>query len=373
MAPGGPLQAQVTFGNSGTDPVPSFSYRVYLSTDAAISGGDVTVGEYAAGGVPAGSTAVENLSATVPTGASAGTDYYLIILADPADLVPETDEGNNTGYDSTVFHVVELPKRRAVAVGISDYLWIGDLAYCDADAIDFGSTLSAADEWAVSDVNVLVNQFAYKADIEAAIASAGAELSAGDTFVFFFSGHGGSDTDLAPFDELDGWDEYICTYDSDLFVWDYDIRDDELEQWLQNYIPAGVETCVIIDSCNSGGMAKGKWGGSSLAEGLADDFRRRAKGGVQAKDIDALSPLVGLFASTETEDSWEDSFLMHGVFTYFVLAALNSPSTDADTNGWYSGEEVFDVAGPATTVYEPSQHPVLVDNCPGELDFRTAE
>ena len=369
---GGPLHADVTFSNSGTDPVPSFEYRAYLSTDT-VPGGDIFVGTDMVVGIAAGSTAAASLNATVPGGVAVGSDYYLIIEADPTDLVSETDEGNNTGYDPVPFHVPAARKRRAVVVGISDYLEIGDLTYCDDDATDFASTLLAADEWTAPDVDVLTNQFAYRADIEGAILDAGAQLSAGDMFVFFFSGHGGYSFDLFPFDEADGLDEYICPHDSDESVWDKDIRDDMLEQWFQDYIPAGVEICIILDTCNSGGMAKGKLGGSSLAEGLADDFRRHTK------DIDDISPLVGLFASAETEDSWESPALQHGVFTYFVLEALNVASADTDSNGWFSAEEVFYYAEPWTyqwsvAFYWPDvQSPQLVDNCPGELDLRTVQ
>ena len=264
------------------------------------------------------------------------------------------------------------PKNRAVAVGVAEYLdpvYPGDLDFPALDATDFANTLRAADEWNSDDVQLLTDDLARKADIEAAIAAAGAGLSAGDRFVFFFSGHGavGPD-DLYPFDEADGLDEYICPYDTDPFVWDYDIRDDELEEWLREYIPEGVNICVIIDACNSGGMGKGK----SLAEGLADDFMR-AKGTALAKDIDKISSLVGLFASADGEIAWEFPVLGHGLFTYHVLEGLGNPSADADENGWFSAEEVFGYAAPRTTALEPAQHPQLVDNCSGELDFRSVQ
>ncbi len=75
------------------------------------------------------------------------------------------------------------------------------------------------------------------------IESASSKIRKGDIFVFYYSGHGGQQYDLN-FDDLDGKDETLVTYDRELV-------DDELDNlWLK--FPKGVRIVMISDSCNSG-------------------------------------------------------------------------------------------------------------------------
>ncbi len=68
-------------------------------------------------------------------------------------------------------------------------------------------------------------------------------LSAGDTLVFYFAGHGGQQPDQNG-DELDGHDETLLAYDGE-------ILDDQLNAIWPKF-QAGVRIVMLSDSCNSG-------------------------------------------------------------------------------------------------------------------------
>lgn len=73
-------------------------------------------------------------------------------------------------------------------------------------------------------------------------------LVSGDTFVFYYSGHGGQQPDTSG-DETDGQDETLVAYDRQII-------DDELNDiWLK--FKAGVRIIMVSDSCNSGTNYRG--------------------------------------------------------------------------------------------------------------------
>lgn len=69
------------------------------------------------------------------------------------------------------------------------------------------------------------------------------ECASGDTFVFYYSGHGGQQPDITG-DELDGQDETLVAYDRE-------ITDDELNA-IWPIFRQGVSIFMLSDSCNSG-------------------------------------------------------------------------------------------------------------------------
>ena len=148
-----------------------------------------------------------------------------------------------------------------------------------------------------------------------------------DTEVFvYFSGHGGPTTDEAPLDEDESppLDEMLGAYDTDTtnngFV-DH-LLDDNLKSLLAN-----LETqhlAVIFDACNSGGMEIGNAQRAVLA------------------------------AAREDQVSWETSQLEHGVFTYFMLKAIRTPSCDTNADGWLSVKEIYDCANQNVADYVQS-------------------
>lgn len=98
-------------------------------------------------------------------------------------------------------------------------------------------------------VTTLKTAQATRSAIIGALESAANQLKSGDTLVFFFSGHGGQQPDVAGGDESDGRDETLVAYDGELV-------DDQLNgAWLK--FKAGVRIFMLSDSCNSGTNYRG--------------------------------------------------------------------------------------------------------------------
>lgn len=95
---------QVTFSatvtNGGTKMSPPFNVAFYYSTDATISPLDIKICEAASGqSLPPNQPLVVQKTCTVPL---LPTDsYFLGAIVDPANQIPETNEGNNTATAAT--------------------------------------------------------------------------------------------------------------------------------------------------------------------------------------------------------------------------------------------------------------------------------
>jgi len=74
------------------------------------------------------------------------------------------------------------------------------------------------------------------------------DCMAGDSLVFYFSGHGVRQFDFDS-DESDGFDETICPVD---FVEVGTIRDDEIKSAIVRPLKKGVTLNAIVDACHSG-------------------------------------------------------------------------------------------------------------------------
>ncbi len=252
----------------------------------------------------------------------------------------------------------------AVVAGVADYENINDLEFTDDDARDFKEVLLA---YGVPEdhIMLLIDAQASKEGIRSAIQWMAENASPEDITIFFFSGHGTNGPDEEPIDEDDGYDEYICPYD---MTYDLStaIRDDELSSW----IFALPNPIVILDTCYSGGMIRVLTEGLtskffnipgvsspqvSSPDGMAQDLLR-----VRSKDLYEIPGCVVLAATSADETGFEDFFLEHGVFTYFLLESggwspegITTPGpADADSNGNLSVTEVFQYTQPRVIQYE---------------------
>ena len=278
--------------------------------------------------------------------------------------------------------------RRAILVGVSDYQTVNDLRYCDDDAQALRTGLLNDPRWQTSNITLLVDQQATKAAIQSAISGLAAVADNDDICVIFFSGHGTNGPDIAPIDEADNLDEYICPYDTVLGNYSHDIRDDELSDWV-GAIHAGSLT-VILDTCYSGGQVKAlskdvgggigfrtiNLGGTVSKKG--DGFARDLVGPVAMRDLNDLTSIVVLTACDDNELSAESIALGHGFFTYYLLEAMSSPLTDTNGDGELSAEELFAYVRPrATSFYDiyrsqPRQHAQVYDSAAGETNILRA-
>jgi subtilase family serine protease len=80
--------------NLGTDNAPASALGVYLSTDAIITTTDTRIGAPSIAALVAGQSVTNGTAVYIPNSVAAGS-YYLGVIADYANALPETDEVNN--------------------------------------------------------------------------------------------------------------------------------------------------------------------------------------------------------------------------------------------------------------------------------------
>lgn len=215
-----------------------------------------------------------------------------------------------TGTNSTA---VFLPnpnggKVYGIFAGIADYPGeVNDLDRTDQDALRArdalleGVGMDPANAWTLIDADATMANFA------GAMRSIGSTISANDTLVIFFSGHGSqherangpSNTDP------DGIDESLVLYDGYLL-------DDELAVMLDE-VGAG-RVLLVFDSCYSGGFAK---------------------------DVVSAPGRMGLFSSEEDVTSRvATKFEAGGYLSVFFEDAVRNRFADGDRNGQLTAMEL---------------------------------
>jgi hypothetical protein len=95
VSAGDTLEVADTTKNTGEGAAPPSVTRYYLSQDAeTCAGGVALTPERAVPALAAGEQSWGTFTVTIP-GSTPGGTYYMLACADGADLIPETDEGNN--------------------------------------------------------------------------------------------------------------------------------------------------------------------------------------------------------------------------------------------------------------------------------------
>jgi len=147
------------------------------------------------------------------------------------------------------------PTHWAFVVGISDYINFddvegGDLPGAEHDARAIRDALIGRWGFPEKNVRLLLNRDATRAAIEAGITKwLATRARPGDNIVIFYAGHGSQMWDESG-DEDDGLDETIAPTDVLPTSTEFDISDDELNQWLSALPTRNV--VVVLDNCNSG-------------------------------------------------------------------------------------------------------------------------
>ncbi len=246
---------------------------------------------------------------------SNGTDEGLV---DGVEWIPGINPDLNSGS-------------YAILAGVNKYPFINKLYCCDDDVYDMYRVCSEIWKMPTSNIFSLVDSLASKSNIHNMINTLAALMTAQNTFIFYFSGHGSYAPDEEPFDETDGKDEYICPYDTtkkDSTM----ISDDELFSWF-GVLPT-FKVLSIFDSCFSGGMIPNK--------GAINDT--------------SLLRYMYLAACNENETCSEDSSLPNGFFTYYLTEAfkgVTDPLIDLDGDQTISVEEAFKYALNNVTLTQP--------------------
>lgn len=173
------------------------------------------------------------------------------------------------------------PRLFGVFVGITDYASANDLPFCAEDARRMQRAFLNVGLMQVEHTAVLTDQAATRANVTSALDRFSRQAGAGDTVVFFFSGHGNQIPDQDG-DELDGTDETLLLADGAL-------TDDELSALLAR---GAARDFVALDSCYSGG------------------FQR---------DLARLPDSVGFYASAEGQVSYvADEYSAGGYLSYHL-------------------------------------------------------
>ena len=213
-----------------------------------------------------------------------------------------------TTYHTPVLAATSEPELWAVIVGVTEYQcpscmydqeWnkypVG-IKYPDDDARDLAAQLEPiAGE---DHIKVVLNDQATNSGIYYAVKWLAENAGPEDTAIFYFSGHS------AP--------HYFGSYD-------YFVSDLQMGEWMDTVHAKKV--VLIMDTCFSG----------SFRNELGTNGR------------------VLLMSCQPFESSLEDTEFKNGVFTYYVLQALNDfSSTDINSNYELSAKEIFDYASPKT-------------------------
>jgi hypothetical protein len=217
--------------------------------------------------------------------------------------------------------------KKAFCVGINDYPLKGsDLKGCVNDANAWADLLVDHYGFTRSDIKLLLNSEATKANIISGLKSLLGGARSGDTLVFTNSSHGTYVADKDGDEEM--YDEAICPYD----YADNLIVDDELRT-LFGDLPKRVSLTVILDSCFSGsgtrllsdsGYQKARFLDPALmGRGvLKERTKARRKGEIKYPESEMEDVLLS--GSNDNEPSYDAQIdgAYHGVMTYYALKAI---------------------------------------------------
>lgn len=218
----------------------------------------------------------------------------------------------------------------AVVIGIADYRGrSNDLRYTDDDAIDMYNYLLSRN-YPASNIKLLLDKQATANKILNAIEWMAQYEGDNTECVFFYSGHGGTYPGGSDPNEI-GDDE--CIFSHDLYL----ILDDTLASRFSNFETN--KLAIMFDSCHSGGM---------------DDL--------QASGRVISAPCLA------TQYSYDGpSWMQNGVWTYFLLAGLESTNTVEGAHTYAAFNTNDDFAGEDNapdwikTNYGATMTPVMVD------------
>jgi hypothetical protein len=190
-------------------------------------------------------------------------------------------------------------KHYALAIGIGDYDAASDLNWTVSDANDVKTCIDHLNlEYQVDQLLTRV----IKSDIDTYFSSLYTEFEDGDTFLFYYAGHGGYDYSKQ--------EAYLyLSNGGKIYVTD-----------LRDYLNALSGTIIVVlDSCHSGGFTGMTVSRESLIAELArynDSFITGLTSGERSNDKYILT------AAQYTESSWEDASIRNGVFTFFFADGL---------------------------------------------------
>ena len=236
-------------------------------------------------------------------------------------LMPNALAGSmNGGEAPSNLNEAYQSKRVALLVGVDNYanVELNDLAFAGKDARDLARVLEANGSF---DQLVVLNnaEATSRTAILRALHEITADLQWDDTFLLYLSGHG-----TLTIDPTDGTQLWFLPSDSDLS----NARNSGIDvAWLENQVAqvSARRRVLMMDTCHNGrdksGLAPGT---AKLLAGLRGDPPppRTFK---EVSESEAR-----LYAAQYYQPAMEDSDLQNGVYTHYMLEALQAGAEQAD-------------------------------------------
>jgi hypothetical protein len=212
-------------------------------------------------------------------------------------------------------------RRVALVVGINDYGTdpsIADLRYAEKDAQDIAAVLSEP-RFGDFDEAILLTGTVTKAAFWRALAEATEGLGAQDTFILYFAGHGTLELTAS------GTALYLMPSDGRI---DDPARSGISLEAVEDAVAAlpARQRVVMVDACHSI-TADAR---SSVSDETRAQLARLRGTAPSPAPRDVSTSEVFLYAAAHNQPAQEDSDLKNGVYTHFLLRALQG---EADLNG----------------------------------------
>lgn len=245
-----------------------------------------------------------------------------------------------------------IPQGYALIYGVTDYYPFPALSWTDDDAEDLAALLYSKG-WIVK---LGLNEDADLASVTADVENLAGTITVNDRFLFYFSGHGGylnlsggepnqAENTADEFIALHGADSVIASFmsgNTNADVLSVTLSDDSLSDLLSQ-LPVKTKT-VIIDACNSGGFIGDGFTYNAIPQDYvknepsavftpAETFNMYINYAPSGNDLPNTDYTV-ITASGELENSWENSAIGHGIFTYYLL--LSPGNADFNLDGYIS-------------------------------------
>jgi Caspase domain/Effector-associated domain 7 len=204
----------------------------------------------------------------------------------------------------------------ALSVGVGTYTELPNLKCPSNDANDFVAVLQSGSEQ--THIKLITDKEATRSSIIDELRWLSNNADPDDTAMFFFSGHGGRQTESAD-DQA-----FLCPVNGSLLDPETTcITSQELNRELGRI--KSKRLIVLLDTCYSGGMRAAP-NGHTFAGLRKDDLNSMLDG----------SGRVILAASRPDQSAWELHGMRNGLFTNYVLRALRGEAARTDGAVWVS-------------------------------------
>ncbi|NUQ66304.1 MAG: caspase family protein [Pirellulales bacterium] len=232
--------------------------------------------------------------------------------------------------------------RLALLVGVQEYPKLGPAKQLDGSGNDVQAMKTLLVErfrFQPGDIVTLINRDATSERIRRELAGLAERVHAlaGDgkpvRVVFHFSGHGSQMPDQPEghpdCDEEDGLDETLVPYDAEQQGGDQDIRDDELNRFVDRIgSAADSRAWIVLDCCHSGtgvrGATKIRKLDRAVAPAVAVSGDRRR---IVRKRLPENAVFLSACRANEVEPEYRDGNASHGLLTRFLTKLLSQETS----------------------------------------------